>query len=90
MTLEQMNQAIDRVMSTITANVGDEANVPIWTGRLRSAIKVRPASYGYDVYIDDGGMSEEEWNDAFGFFGGARNAPWGVAPYEGNVEDRKP
>ena len=60
MTLDEMNKIIDRVMNNITGTIGDDANVPQKSGRLRSAIKVRRAADGYDIYIDTGSMSEEE------------------------------
>lgn len=63
MTLDEMNKIVDRVMNNITGTVGDDANVPQKTGRLRSAIKVRRVADGYDIYIDTGSMTEEEWNE---------------------------
>ena len=60
MTLDEMNKIIDRVMNNITGTVGNDANVPQNTGRLRSAIKVRRVADGYEIYIDTGSMTEEE------------------------------
>ena len=62
MTLQEMNAVIDRVMASISNEVSQSGDIPQDTGRLRSAIKVRPAEYGFDVYVDDGGYSEEEWS----------------------------
>ena len=87
MTLEDMNSIVDRVMSSIMNGVGAQADVPSLSGRLRSAIKVRTVSDGYEVYIDDGGMTEEEWSETYN---GINQGPWGVAPYAARVESRKP
>lgn len=52
MTLQEMNETIDRVMATISNEIATSDDVPVVTGNLRSAIKVRPAAYGFDIYVD--------------------------------------
>ena len=82
MTLDEMNKIIDRVMNNITGTIGSDANVPQRSGRLRSAIKVRRVADGYQIYMDTGSMSEEEWDET--------GAALGVAPYAARVEQMKP
>jgi len=59
MTLEQMNRIVDKVMTDIAALTA-QAEVPMRTGRLRAAIKVRNVGDGYEIYVDTGAMTEEE------------------------------
>ena len=76
-------------MATIEASIGAQANVPVRTGRLRSAIKVRKSAEGYDVYVDDGGLSVEEWEEMYpGLSANITDNPVRVAPYASEVDDR--
>ena len=90
MTYAELLQKIDSVMATIEASIGSQAGVPIATGRLRSAIKVRKSAEGYDIYIDDGGLSIDQWEEMYPFTGSAdiTDDPVGVAPYASEVNDR--
>lgn len=89
MTYAELLQKIDSVMATIEASIGAQANVPIQTGRLRSAIKVRKSADGYEIYVDDGGLSVEQWQEMYpGFSADITDNPVGVAPYASEVNDR--
>lgn len=88
MTLDELNAIIDRVVEQSVPNLGAAANVPIRTGRLRSAIKAEPTPNGWLIYLDEGGMSLDDWESMFP--GGAEftDNPMYVAPYAEKVDAR--
>jgi hypothetical protein len=53
MTLDEMNIIIDRVMSSVSNDIMQSGDVPEITGNLKRSIKVRPAEYGFDIFVDD-------------------------------------
>lgn len=76
-------------MTTIESSIAAQAGVPVRTGRLRSAIKVRKSAEGYDIYVDDGGLSIEEWEEMYpGLSASLSDSPVEVAPYASKVNDR--
>lgn len=90
MTYEQLLAAIESTINSSLGLVkGGSANVPIWTGRLRSAIKVKKEGDNFVIFIEPGALSEEEWNDVYGGIN-IDNAPWGVAPYAATVNNKNP
>lgn len=88
MTLDELNAIIDRVVEQSVPNLGAAANVPIRTGRLRSAIKAEQTADGWLIYLDEGSMSLAEWENMFP--GGAEftDNPMYVAPYAEKVDAR--
>jgi hypothetical protein len=75
---------MDRFRSIVEAalyNIIPTLNVPYKTGRLKSAIKIRPTAYGFDIYIDEGGISEEQYKSL-------QTKPFGIAPYAEKVDER--
>lgn len=52
MTIQEMNTMIERVMATIAGEVAASGDIPVVTGNLRSAVKVRRAPYGFDIFVD--------------------------------------
>lgn len=90
MSVENLRATIDRVvMESLGLVRSGAANVPKWTGRLRSAIKMERTGNQLVVYIESGNMSVDEWEDAYNMLN-IEQAPWGEAPYAQKVEDRKP
>jgi len=79
--MNEFRSIVEAALYSIIPSIGPIAGVPNRTGRLQSAIKIRPTAYGFDIYIDDGGISEEEWNEL-------EIKPFGVAPYAEKVNNR--
>jgi hypothetical protein len=88
MTLDEINAIIDRVVEQSVPNLGAAANVPIRTGRLRSAIKAEPTPDGWLIYLDEGEMSLEQWEQMFPDGAEINDSPQGVAPYAEKVDGR--
>jgi hypothetical protein len=88
MTLDQLNAIIDRVVEQSVPNLGAAANVPIKTGRLRSAIKAEKTESGWLIYLDEGTMSLDEWEQMFPGGADISDSPEGVAPYAEKVDSR--
>lgn len=89
MTFEQIEAIIESVVLEVVANSGIQANIPIITGRLRSAIKVRKGGIGItEIYMDDGAMSVDEWEELDKAT--QDSMPFGFAPYAGEVNARNP
>lgn len=81
MTHSEMLQKIDRIMSSIESTISSDPSLPRRTGNLASSVKIRKVSDGYEIYIDDGNMTTEEWE---------ANPVFGVAPYAAELEEQKP
>lgn len=60
MNEEQVKQIVGRELANIMPTIGWAGAVPYVTGRLHSAIKLEPTSYGYNIIIDTGGLTLEE------------------------------
>jgi hypothetical protein len=88
MTLEELNAIIDRVVEQSVPNLGAAANVPIKTGRLRSAIKAEQTANGWLIYLDEGEMTLQEWEDMFPGGADFSDSPTNVAPYAEKVDMR--
>jgi hypothetical protein len=88
MTLEELNAIIDRVVEQSVPNLGAAANVPIKTGRLRSAIKAEQTANGWLIYLDEGEMSLEQWEQMFPGGADISDSPTQVAPYADKVDSR--
>ena len=88
MTLDELNAIIDRVVEQSVPNLGAAANVPIRTGRLRSAIKSQKTENGWLIFLDEGEMSLEAWNDMFPGGADFSDDPMNVAPYAEKVDAR--
>lgn len=81
--MDELIATIDRILRQAVEELRLSNLVPVRSGRLRSAIKVREAPYGFDVYIDTGNLSEEEWKEV-------SERLWGVAPYAARVNQVNP
>jgi hypothetical protein len=79
--MDEIRSIVQAALYQIIPSIGPLAGVPNRTGRLQSAIKIRPTEYGFDIYIDDGGISEEQWN-------ALTTKPFGIAPYADKVNQR--
>jgi hypothetical protein len=62
--------------------------VPFVTGRLLASIAVERTGTGWTVTLDEGNMSEDEWNKTYGFGTGPGEGPDG-APYAMTVDNRR-
>jgi len=85
MTEQEIRDRVRAVVETIIPSAGGLAGVPVRTGRLVSSIKIRETEYGFDVYIDTGGMTLEQWNQT-----PPEQRPDRVAPYAGRVNEANP
>ena len=85
MTEQEIRSRVKAVLDTIVPSAGGMAGVPVDTGRLVSSIKIRQTDYGFDVYIDTGGMTLEQWYNT-----PEEQRPSGVAPYAGKVNEQNP
>lgn len=75
-----MDEQVKRILDANLQRIITSAGVPVRTGRLKSAIKVRRATYGWDVYIDTGNYSLEEWM-------ALDEKPSNIAPYAARVNE---
>lgn len=89
MDYEQVKQIVGRELANIMPTIGWAGAVPYVTGRLHSAIKLQPTATGFDIIIDTGGLTLEEWNE-LQRTGVADRLPKGFAPYAGKVNSRNP
>lgn len=81
MTYAEVLQKIDEIMARIESSIVSNPEIPQDTGNLKRSIKVRKTSYGYDIYLDTGSMTTEEWE---------KNPVSGVAPYGVQLNNFKP
>lgn len=86
MTYEQLLGIVERTIEMAAPTLGAGANVPIRTGRLRSAIKVKETNDGWLIYLDEGSMTEDQWNAMFPNGAKLSDNPTGVAPYAETVD----
>lgn len=89
MSEEQVKQIVGQALMDIMPSIGWAGNVPYVTGRLHSSIKIQPISNGYDIIVDTGALSLEEWEE-LQRTGDTQNLPMGFAPYAGKVNSRNP
>lgn len=89
MTYGELINIIDRTINAFVASAGEAASVPIITGRLRSSIKVKGGNGDWTIYMDEGGMTLEEWEDTANQMN-LMNLPMGFAPYADKVNQRNP
>lgn len=81
MTYAEVLQKIDEVMIRIQSSIISNPDIPHDTGNLKRSIKIKKASYGYDIYLDTGNMTTKEWEE---------NPVSGVAPYGVQLNEFKP
>lgn len=87
MTYEELLAKIDEILETTMPSIGAGANVPIRTGRLRSAIKLEKSGENmWTIYLDTVDISLDDW--ATMYPGGAKitDSPTEVAPYGPEVD----
>lgn len=89
MDYEQVKKIVGNELANIMPTIGWAGAVPYVTGRLHSSIKLKPTPTGFDIIIDTGSLTLEEWND-LQRIGAADNLPMGFAPYAGKVNNRNP
>lgn len=80
---------VGKVLEEIMPTIGWVSSVPYVTGRLHSSIKLQPTAYGFDIIVDTGGMTNEQWEEIQRTTG-TDNLPMGFAPYAGKVHNRNP
>lgn len=61
------------------------SRIPIVTGRLRSAMKIIDTVDGFEIYMDSGNMTLEEWESDPD---NPSNYPMGFAPYAAKVNEK--
>lgn len=86
MNYNELIGIIDKVINAFAASAGDAAAIPIITGRLRSSIVVEGGVGDWQIKMNDGGMTLEEWEDT----SDKMNLPMGFAPYADKVNQRNP
>lgn len=89
MNESEVKRLVGQELQNIMPTIGWAGAVPYVTGRLHSSIKLKPTSYGYDIIIDTGQISLEQWED-LQRTGAADNLPMGFAPYAAKVHSRNP
>lgn len=86
MTYAEVMAGITRAMQISEQQL--ENVVPFITGRLLSSIAVTRTGTGWEITLDEGNMSLEEWNKEYGFGTGPGEGPDG-APYAMEVDGRR-
>ena len=89
MTEEQVRATIGSLLQELIPTIAWIGNVPYVTGRLHSSIKLQPTATGYDIIIDTGNISLEDWEELQRTIG-IQTQPMGFAPYAGKVNSRNP
>ena len=81
MTYMEMIQRLDQVMAVLQASIPSDPTLPKQTGNLASSVKIRKASYGFDIYMEVGSLTTSEWEE---------QPISGMAPYAVELNNYKP
>lgn len=87
MTYSEVMAGITRAMQISEQQL--QFVVPVITGRLLSSIAVERTGTGWTITLDEGLLSEEEWNKLYPMGADITDDPQGVAPYAMTVDGRR-